>query len=73
MEDVRAVMISLRPRVSAERIAQRLDLSVESIRRAARLGLIPSYKIGRLVRFDPEEVEVAMVRRAHEPVEQAQA
>ncbi len=57
-----ATVSDLRPKVGAEQIAAKWGMSVESVRRAARLGIIPSYKVGRLVRFDLDEVERALVR-----------
>jgi excisionase family DNA binding protein len=57
------IITNLHPKVGAEQVAVRWGMSVESVRRAARLGTIPSYKVGRLVRFDLDEVEKALVRR----------
>ena len=56
------IVTNLRPKVGAEQVAAKWGMSVESVRRAARLGIIPSYKVGRLVRFDLDEVEKALVR-----------
>lgn len=53
--------------VNAEAIAEMWGMSVESVRRGARLGTLPSVKVGRLVRFDPEAVERALMRRAEQP------
>ncbi|MHB1682834.1 MAG: helix-turn-helix domain-containing protein [Bacilli bacterium] len=55
---------TLRPRVSAKRIAEMYDMSEAAIQRYARLGQIPCVRIGKLVRFDPVEVEAALVGQA---------
>jgi excisionase family DNA binding protein len=37
-----------------------LNTHVETLRRLARVGKVPSYKVGRSLRFDPEEVRAAL-------------
>ena len=61
MEDT---ISTLRPRVSAKRIAEMYDMSEAAIQRYARLGQIPCVHIGKLVRFDPLEVEAALIGQA---------
>lgn len=43
--------------VSAEELSERLSIPVSTIRWYARIGRLPSVKIGRLVRFPLKEVE----------------
>ena len=50
--------------MDAEELAKKLGFSAKRIREAARLGQIPAIKLGRLVRFYPEEV-VAALRKKH--------
>lgn len=46
--------------IGPEPLGKLVDLPANSIRRLARLGLIPCYRFGRLMRFDPEAVLAAM-------------
>ena len=46
--------------VDAKTLAEIMNLPPTSVRRYARSGKLPCYKIGRLLRFDPEEVKVAL-------------
>ncbi len=48
--------------VNARTVAQRLSLDESTVRKWARTGRLPSYKMGRSVRFDPSEVD-EFVRR----------
>lgn len=42
--------------VDAETMAEILSLPAASVRRLAREGTLASYKLGRLIRFNPAEV-----------------
>lgn len=46
-------------------LAAVLKLSVVSVRRAYWKGLLPVIRIGRMVRFDLEQVRVAIQRNGH--------
>lgn len=46
----------IRPLVKAERMAELLALSASRVYRLASDGIIPSYRVGGAVRFDPVEV-----------------
>jgi excisionase family DNA binding protein len=50
----------MKDRVSAKDIARKLSVSAETVRRLARAEKIPSVKVGRSVRFDPDAVELAL-------------
>jgi excisionase family DNA binding protein len=51
--------------LTAEELAQRLRLRPSTIKRWAQGGLIPSIRLsGRVVRFDPGDVECALRKRA---------
>ncbi len=43
--------------ISAKTLGARLELHASTVRRLARLKVIPSMKIGGSIRFDPEAVE----------------
>jgi hypothetical protein len=60
-------MTSANGLISAERLAEVLDLPLQSVWRAARLGRIPGYRLGQLWRFDPVEVLAAMRSEAGPP------
>lgn len=45
--------------VSAGQAADLFDVSAETIRRKYREGLIPGYRVGRYLRFDPTELREA--------------
>ena len=53
-------LAAIRPRVSATVIAQMYGLSRDSVERYARRGTIPYLRIGKLLRFDPVEVDEAL-------------
>ena len=42
--------------VTPEKLADTLDLPISSVWRLAREGMVPFYRIGRLIRFDLDEV-----------------
>jgi excisionase family DNA binding protein len=46
--------------LSAEAIAPLYDAHPETFRRLYRAGRIPGYKVGRYLRFDPDEVADAL-------------
>ena len=46
--------------LTAEELADLLGIPLQSIWRAARLGRVPSYRLGQLYRFDLAEVLAAM-------------
>jgi len=58
----RCYMIDL---LTAEELAQRLRLRPSTIKRWAHAGIIPFIRLsGKVVRFDPEDVEGALRKRA---------
>jgi excisionase family DNA binding protein len=42
--------------MSIDQLAQRLGITVRHVRRLVAERRVPYYKVGRLVRFDPEEI-----------------
>ena len=53
--------------ITAEQMGERLSLAASTIKRWASDGTIPCLKLsGKIVRFDPEEVEKALRQRALE-------
>lgn len=51
--------------LTSEELAQRLRLRPSTVKRWAQEGIIPSLRLsGKVVRFDPEEVERALRSRA---------
>jgi len=52
--------------ISIKQLAERLGVSTDTIRRAAKSGLIPSTREGTAYRFDWLKVRQAMERRANE-------
>ena len=46
--------------VDAKTLAEITNLPVASVRRLAREGKLPHYKLGRLLRFDVDEVKAAL-------------
>lgn len=53
--------------ITAEQMAERLNLSPGTIKRWAQSGVIPSLRLsGRVIRFDPAEVEEHLRRKAVE-------
>jgi len=50
-------------------ISKILAVSQETIRSQARQGLLPSYRIGRQLRFNPSEVESFLARAQSPPIE----
>lgn len=53
--------------ITAEQMGERLSLSAGTIKRWANEGIIPCLKLsGKVVRFDPEEVESALRQKALE-------
>jgi excisionase family DNA binding protein len=50
--------------VTAEELAARYKVSVETIRSWARSGILPAMKGGRVLRFDLEEADAALRARA---------
>jgi len=46
--------------ITAEEVSKILQLPLASVWRLARIGVFPSYRAGRLLRFDLEEVKAAM-------------
>jgi excisionase family DNA binding protein len=51
---------------SAEELASEFKVSARMLQRLAQRGEIPAYRIGRLLRFDPEEVRAALRDRRRE-------
>jgi excisionase family DNA binding protein len=54
--------------ITAEELADFLDLPITSVWRLSRDGTIPSYRLGRLMRFDLVEVRAALKTPAPEQV-----
>jgi excisionase family DNA binding protein len=52
--------------VSAKEVACRLGVDPHFVRALARDGRLPSVRVGRLVRFDPRDVE-AFIKRNRRP------
>lgn len=53
--------------VTAEEMGEKLSLTAGTIKRWAIEGIIPYYKLsGRVIRFDPEEVDKALRQEAKE-------
>ena len=51
--------------ITAEQMGERLSLAAGTIKRWANEGIIPCLKLsGKVVRFDPEEVEKALRQKA---------
>lgn len=50
--------------VSAEKLAVLIDIPLQSIWRAARLGRLPHYRLGERLLFDPDEVLKVMRQEA---------
>jgi excisionase family DNA binding protein len=42
--------------MSIDQLAQRLGITVRHVRRLVAERRVPCYKVGRLVRFDPDEI-----------------
>lgn len=56
--------------MSVKEVAALLDVSTYTIHRLKdKPGGIPAYKVGRLVKFKPSEVEDYIARQAVKPVE----
>jgi excisionase family DNA binding protein len=53
--------------VSIDQLAQRLSITVRHVRRLVAERRVPYYKVGRLVRFDPDEI-TEWLRRERRPV-----
>lgn len=51
--------------ITAEELADFLSMPVASVWRLSRLGQIPSYRLGRLMRFDRAEVREALRGQGH--------
>ena len=50
--------------VTAEQMGERLSLSPGTVKRCAQAGIIPLLRLsGRVIRFDPDEVEEALRER----------
>jgi excisionase family DNA binding protein len=57
-------MIEAEKLLTAAELADLIGLPLQSVWRAARLGRIPSYRLGQLWRFDLSEVLVALRQEA---------
>jgi len=49
-----------RPKVGVAVVARTFGVSRPTVRRMAHAGLVPSFKLGAVLRFDLEEVESAL-------------
>jgi len=52
--------------ISADELAAVLNLSVDSVYRLVRRGILPAFRVGRTVRFDLDRVEAALAVRPPE-------
>jgi excisionase family DNA binding protein len=55
--------------LTASELAAVLKLSVVSVRRAYWKGHLPVIRIGRMVRFDLDQVRAAIQRNGHKPLQ----
>jgi excisionase family DNA binding protein len=53
--------------LSSAEIAEANGVTAETMRRLYRAGRIPAYRVGRLLKFDPDEVRAAF-RQGARPV-----
>lgn len=56
---------ALPPLLNVDEVAAVLGVNVRHVRRLVFEGRIPYLKWGRLVRFDPREIEMWLVRSRH--------
>ena len=49
--------------LSVKELAQYIGISTDTVRRAYRRGLIPGYRVGTALRFDPNAVRRQMQRQ----------
>ncbi|HOD00474.1 MAG TPA: helix-turn-helix domain-containing protein [Myxococcota bacterium] len=52
--------------ISADELAAVLNLSVDSVYRLVRRGILPAFRVGRTVRFDLDKVAAALAVRTPE-------
>jgi len=50
--------------INAEEMGELLSLPPASVRRLAREGKLPCYRLGRLLRFDPAQILEEALRKA---------
>ena len=55
--------------ISADELAAVLNLTVDSVYRLVRRGVLPAFRVGRTVRFDLDQVEAALAVRLDEDME----
>jgi excisionase family DNA binding protein len=53
--------------LSIKEVADRLDVSVMTVRRLVWKGDLPAFKIGGRLKFDPEAVEYYLKEQAYQP------
>ena len=53
--------------LSIKEVAERLDVSVMTIRRLVWAGTIKAYKIGGRLKFDPEDVDAYRAQQVYKP------
>jgi excisionase family DNA binding protein len=58
----------VRPSLNARAVAERCGTNEPHIRRLAREGHIPHFRIGRKYRFDPDELDAWLAAVHVEPV-----
>lgn len=61
--------ISRKRMISADELAAVLNLTVDSVYRLVRQGVLPAYRVGRTVRFDLDRIEAALAVRPPEDIE----
>lgn len=55
-----------RPMLSVEEVAQRLNMSIFTVRRWIRVGILPAYKVSGEWRVAPADLE-ALLRKSKRP------
>lgn len=58
---------NVRQLITVSEVAQLLAVDVWTVRRYARTGIIPAYKVGRGYRFDPDTVRAWLESRQVHP------
>jgi len=63
LNPARPIDTTTRPLLTAERVADHLQLSIRSVRRLIAAGELPSVKIGRLIRVMPAALDAFLAKR----------
>ena len=51
-----------------QQVAERFNVSIQTVKRLARMGKLPYHRIGSSFRFSPEDVDVYIAGRRMDPV-----